>query len=787
MELLLTLALLQPDPGPFLRKHCVSCHGPEKQKSGLRLDRIEGYRPAESHLWTQVHEQVRLGTMPPDDRPKPPEPEKRDLLAWIEKEQRANRAGGLRRLNRREVSAALRDLTGLSIDYAAALPADGTMDGFDTGAAALQDAADSVDHGLEVARRAVEGIRFLEPPPGRVLAIDLRREKDPRKALDAWKAQGVVMGERGNPLPNRGLLLEPRWLGERGGFTFYVPPPADRRGILKLSFAVAPLRTLAGLPAPQLWVRIGGETIDTREIAERAELVYDVQLDDLAVDTRGIPVSLSAYVEVPYALPGFENEERGRPGEEIPGGTGLFRPAFDRKRLTPEQQPVPYLVLETLEIDLDHVAAWPPPAWRSDVGPLRDDSACATKLLGLWIDRAHRRPALDAELSAAEAFYRELRTRGLSFDAALRAAFQSVLAGGPFRYLGPGAPASRLSFMLAGAPPDAELRRLAAAGKLREPAVLDAQVERLLSDAFVRPFTTQWLELGQPITIAMTHLEQQDFRFARHLKASMHEETVAYVAELFASNRPARELISSDWTMMNEILARHYGYPGIGGARFRKVALRPDDPRGGGLAGHAGIQSMLTWMGDNWVIYRGTWALRHLLDSPPPPPPLDVPELNADEHKGRPLREILRRHQADPKCSVCHDRIDPLGFAFQNFDLSGRWRDVEHERYGKKELDGKIEWRGAGKTRPVDAVGRLPRGEEFRSFAEWKQLVVRHYQADLVRGLSRNLLLFATGRRADVADLADIETVMKDLAPKGYPLRDLLKSLLRSRAFQGLD
>jgi hypothetical protein len=217
------------------------------------------------------------------------------------------------------------------------------------------------------------------------------------------------------------------------------------------------------------------------------------------------------------------------------------------------------------------------------------------------------------------------------------------------------------------------------------------------------------------------------------------------------------------------------------------VALRPDDPRGGGLASHAGIQSMLTWMGDNWVIYRGTWALRHLLDSPPPPPPLDVPELNADEHKGRPLREILRRHQADPKCSVCHDRIDPLGFAFQNFDLSGRWRDVEHERYGKKELDGKIEWRGAGKTRPVDAVGRLPRGEEFRSFAEWKQLVVRHYQADLVRGLSRNLLLFATGRRADVADLADIETVMKDLAPKGYPLRDLLKSLLRSRAFQGLD
>jgi hypothetical protein len=193
---------------------------------------------------------------------------------------------------------------------------------------------------------------------------------------------------------------------------------------------------------------------------------------------------------------------------------------------------------------------------------------------------------------------------------------------------------------------------------------------------------------------------------------------------------------------------------------------------------------MLCWMGDNWVIYRGAWALKNLLDAPPPPPPLDVPELE-DEHRGKTLRETLQRHQSDPKCAVCHVRIDPLGFAFQNFDLSGRWRAVEFERYETKELDGKIEWRGVGKSRPVDALGRLPRGEEFRSFGEWKDLVVRHYQADLVRGLSKKLLIYATGRTPDVADLADIDAVMKTLAPKGYPLRDLLKALLRSRAFLG--
>lgn len=787
MTLLLALVLAQSDPGAFLRKHCVSCHGAEKQKSGIRFDRVEGFRPGERHLWTQVHEQVRRGGMPPSERPRPSEAETRDLLAWIEKEQRSHRPGGARRLNRRELSAALQDLTGLSIDYASALPGDGALDGFDTGAVALQDAADSVDRALEIARRAVEGLRFLEPPSGRMLSIDLRSAKDPRKALDAWKEQGVEMGERGAALPGRGLLIEPRWVGDRGGFSFHVPPPPDRRGILRLKACVSLLRKLPGTPDPQLWVRIGGNTIDTREIGGPAELVYEVQMDDLAVDTKGISVSLSSYVEVPYSIAGFENEERSKPGEGIPGGTGLFRPAFDRKKLPPDQQPVPFLVLERLEVDLDYVALW-----KGDAGPFRDDPACASTLLRLWIDRAHRRPATGAELAKAVEFYVKQRARGLSFDAALRAAFQSVLMGGPFRTLlpapdSPHALASRLSFMLAGRPPDAELRRLAEAGTLRDPAVLDAQIDRLLSDGFVRPFATQWLELGQPITIAMDHLQKQDFRFARHLKASMTEETLGYVAELFASNRPARELISSDWTMMNEILARHYGYPGIEGARLRKVTLRPDDPRGGGIAGHAGIQSMLCWMGDNWVIYRGAWALRHLLDAPPPPPPLDVPELNPDEHRGKPLREILRRHQADPKCAVCHDRIDPLGFAFQNFDLSGRWRPLEFERYEKKELDGKIEWRGAGKSRPVDALGRLPRGEEFRSFAEWKKLVVRNYQADLVRGLSKNLLIYATGRRPDVDDLAEIDAALKGLAPRDTPLRDLLKSILRSRAFLGYN
>ncbi|MFM9963427.1 MAG: DUF1588 domain-containing protein [Planctomycetaceae bacterium] len=222
--------------------------------------------------------------------------------------------------------------------------------------------------------------------------------------------------------------------------------------------------------------------------------------------------------------------------------------------------------------------------------------------------------------------------------------------------------------------------------------------------------------------------------------------------------------------------ARHYGYDGIEGGHLRPVTLRADDPRGGGgLLGQAGIQSILCWMGENWLIYRGAWALRHILDTPPPPPPLEVPELIPSDGKnhGKTFRELLRQHQEDTKCAVCHRTIDPLGFAFQDFDLSGRWRDVEHERYERSELDGKIAWRGVGKTRPVDASGKLPRGESFANFAECRSLLVKHYQADLVRGLMKNWVLYGTGRIPDIDDLAEIR---RNPPPHGHSRADRISA-----------
>jgi Protein of unknown function (DUF1592)/Protein of unknown function (DUF1588)/Protein of unknown function (DUF1585)/Protein of unknown function (DUF1595)/Protein of unknown function (DUF1587)/Planctomycete cytochrome C len=813
-----TAPAVPPDYGqsarPVLQRYCYECHGAQKQKAHIRYDQLAGYRKEDRNLWAKVHEQVSSGGMPPDDHPQPSAHERALLLGWIEgaaaAARRAHGAGGTRRLNRRELSAALQDVTGLTVDYAASLPGDGKLAGFDTGADALQDAADSVSQVMTVARRAVDGIRFLSAAPGEPLVGDFVSTPDPKKRVDGWKKKlGVdvngfrtATAPKGQPPKIRGLLLEPRWVGDRDAMTVSLPAPPDGRGVLRLKLVASGFKPVPGVPNSRLWVEVAGRDVDYHEVTgtfeEPEELVYEVQVDDLPM-TKGLKVSLTNKVEVPYAVEGYPNDEQVRESEPaVLGGTGLFRPKFDRK-LPPEQQPVPWVVLHRIEVDTNHVAAWPPPNWGIDIGKLADDEASAKRLLSVWVERAWRRPAAEAEQARFLELYRKLRGQGMSFDDALRPAFQAVLLSSHFRYLpSPAAAgddpsarqyatASRLSFMLWGAPLDAELRRLAAAGKLRDPAVLDAQVDRLLadprSDAFVRPFVTQWLEMEQPITVAMDHIKQQDFRWGRHLKASMREETVQYVARLLAENRPAADLVASDWTLMNDILARHYGYAGVEGGQLRKVTLRPDDPRGGGILGHAGIQSMLCWMGENWVIYRGAWALRHVLDDPPPPPPLEVPELTPSRHAGKSFRELLRQHQADPNCAVCHTKMDPLGFAFQNFDLSGRWREVEFDKYVTSELDGKIEWRGSGNTRPVDAAGRLPRGEDFKDYAEFKQLLVRNYRRDVVRGLMRNWTIYATGRQPDVADMAEIRAVMKANEAAGYPLRDMLKALLRSKLF----
>ena len=787
---------------PLMEKHCVGCHGPDKQKARLRFDGVRGFQVSDRHLWTKIHEQLSHGEMPPEDEPQLSSSDKAKVLAWIVKEQRALGAGSTRRLNRREFGSALRDVTGLTVDFAYSIPGDGKVNGFDTGAEALQDAADSVNQMMEVTRRAVDGIRFLDPAPGRIHKVDLVNvEKDPHRAFDSWKKDGLTLGKLPRlAKPGLGALGETRWPGDRTSSMFSVPYPPEQRGLSRVKVSIISYSAFAGVPNPVLEVKIGGRIHDRQEITGPVVLEYQVQVEDAIKSSKGLSFGFTPRVPVAYAVKSFQNEDKSKP-DKLPNGAGLYRPAWDKKKLRkPEEQPIPFVAFKHIEVEPHYIAAWPPAGWNVDIGEISDSPQGADKLLALWMERAYRRKVANTERSRFLAFYKQLRKDGMTFDNALRSTFQSVLLSPPFRYLestahrdrktADYAVASRLSFMLIGQSPDEELLELAASGDIRDDRVIRAQAERLLDDtrsfdAFLRPFVTQWLEMEQPITLVDDRLGMASYKFRAHLQDSMREETWRYFERLLSDNRPARELVDSDWTMMNEALAHHYGYKGIQGAHLRKVSLRRDDKRGGGIMSHAGIQSMLTWMGDNWVIYRGAWTARHILDDPPQLPPLEVPELDPTKGdlKHMTPRELMAFHAEDAKCAVCHVKLDPIGFAFQNFDLSGRWRDVEHSSYAVEELDGKTAWRGKGKTRPVDTAGRLPGGEEFRTYDEFRKVVLQHYQKDLVRGLMKKFMLYATGRQPDIDDIQEIEGIMKKNAPKGYPLRDMLLAVFQTEAF----
>ena len=787
---------------PVLNKYCISCHGPDEQKARLRYDGVDGFRISDRHMWTMIHEVISFDEMPPRKEPQLSSSEKTKVLEWIEKEQRAFGAGSTRRLNRREFGNALKDVTGLSVDFAYSLPGDSKVDGFDTGAEALQDASDSVTQMMEVTRRAVEGIRFLEAAPSEVLRVDLVNvEREPNKEFDSWKSAGIHIEK----LPRDaklglGALVEPKWPRDRSSKMFSVPPPANKQGIVRVKVSVSSYSAFSEVPNPILWVRMGGRVFDRQEINGPMDLEYQVQVEDTLLGSRGLGVEFTPRVEIAYAVEGFENEDRSKP-TQLPDGAGLFRPVWDKKvRRMPAEQPRPFLVLKHVELEPHYVAAWPPAKWNVDIGDISDSDRSAQKLLNLWMDRAYRRPATSAEKKPFLAFYKTLRRDGMSFDNALRSTFQSVLMSAPFRYLDPTnhddkvianhAVASRMSFMLIGSPPDRELRELAASGQIRRSEVLRAQAKRLLQDPrsydrFLHPFVTQWLEMEQPLTLADDRRGKASYHFRRYLGDSMREETYSYINRMLTDNRPARELISSNWTMMNDTLSRYYGYDGLDGGELRKVTLRKDDKRGGGIMSHAGIQSMLCWMGDNWIIYRGAWAARHILNDPPQLPPLEVPELDptAGDNKYLTARELMALHREDKNCNVCHTKLDPIGFAFQNFDISGRWRDVEHEFYVVDELDSNVAWRGTGETRPVDTVGELPGGHTFRDYDEFKKVVVTHYLKDTVRGLMKSLMLYATGRKPDVDDMSEIDEIMAKNATKGYPLQEMLLAVFQTDAF----
>jgi hypothetical protein len=414
--------------------------------------------------------------------------------------------------------------------------------------------------------------------------------------------------------------------------------------------------------------------------------------------------------------------------------------------------------------------------------PRLTEEACATQIFSTLARRAYRRPLNERDVERLMSFYRLGRADG-NFDAGIRRGLERMLAAPSFLFRVQHEPAtslpgtvyrlndldlaSRLSFFLWSSIPDDELLDLAVRGELKDPAVLDRQVRRMIRDArsraLVDNFANQWLKLGKLAGVVPDVDEFPDFD--ENLREAMQQETHLFVGSQLQEDRSVLELLTADYTFLNERLARHYQVPDIYGSHFRRVSFA--DGSRGGLLSQASILTVTSYPNRTSPVVRGKWLLDTMLGSPPPPPPLDVPPLKENERgeNQRPLsvRERMEAHRRNPACAVCHVRMDPLGFSLENFDALGKWRT---------ESDGA----------PIDAAAVLPDGTKFEGIVGLRALLAGHKE-EFVGTLTEKLLAYALGRGIEFYDLPAVRAIVRAAAPDDYRWSSLIAGIVRSKPF----
>jgi hypothetical protein len=397
--------------------------------------------------------------------------------------------------------------------------------------------------------------------------------------------------------------------------------------------------------------------------------------------------------------------------------------------------------------------------------------------------RAYRRPVADADTEVLLRFYRDGRSKG-GFEAGIGMALRRILVSPEFLFRVERDPASappntayrisdlelasRLSFFLWSSIPDDELLDLAERGRLKDPAVLEQQVRRMLADArskaLVTNFAGQWLYLRN---IQKVVPDPEAFpEFDENLRQAMKTESEMFFESLLREDRPVTDMLSADYTYLNERLARHYGIPNVYGSQFRRVSL--DDETRSGLLGKGSILTVTSYTTRTSPTFRGKWLLENILGTPPPPPPANVPSLKDRDEGGRILsvREQMEQHRSDPACSGCHARMDPLGFALENFDAIGRWRTSS----------------GAGNT-PVDGSGVWPDGTKFTGPAELRTILLER-RAEVLHTVTSKLLTYAIGRGVEHYDAPAVRKILRDAEPGAYRWSSLVMGVVNSTPFQ---
>lgn len=767
----------------FLNTHCADCHGAKKQKGEFRLDTLSRnfVLGGSANHWAEVMDRISSGEMPPEDEPRPKPEEAAKIVDWLASKLHEGESSRLARrervtlhkLTRDEYANTVHDLLGVRFD-----PADPT---------GLSE--DETWHGFE----RIGSVLSLSPSHVEkyfAAAESILTEAFPVKKVEKFFRHTDAIDLRGGPIravmEEQGIADKVRvdlWAGSaiinRAGPGRALPVAGDYKVRIKLS-GLKP----AGGRAPHV---VFYATDLDRVLYEQDVVASEDQPVVLEFQTH-LPAG-NIGIRLINDVPGPPNVPRsGRADPRIP-----FISLKDGRRpwqmkLTDEAGlPIaPFLIIDWVEWEGPFGHDGPTFAQREYWPTEKGNFDQARAGLARFAERAFRRPVGPDEADQFVQLLQREIGRGESFEAAMRTGLLAIMCSKDFLYLvegsaGENAPlvtpwelASRLSYFLWSTMPDTALLAAARDGSLRRPEVLRAQVRRMLADPraarFTETFPREWLQLR---TVGMFPPDKKLYPdYDAYLEKSMVRETTAYFREVLERNLDLREFLDSNWTMLNARLAQHYQIPDVIEDRFRRVALRPEDHRGGILT-HASVLSLTSDGFRHRPVHRGKWVLESIIGKPPPPPPANVVPLEPTP-PGQPkatLRLKLDAHKADPSCASCHRKIDPLGFAFDNYDAVGRWRTEETVSDG------------SGQNPLVDASGELVDGRKFGDVATFKKLLVADvdkFNAVFVEKLAT----FALRRATTIDDRRDLASLVQQSKEADYRLPAIIEALVASDLFQ---
>ncbi|HTM35046.1 MAG TPA: DUF1592 domain-containing protein [Vicinamibacterales bacterium] len=755
------------DQNALFKQYCVTCHSDRGKAGGLSLASFDaGAAVDHAEISEKVIRKLRAGMMPPAGARRPQGTELADLANALEV--KIDQAAALnpnpgrrpfQRLNRAEYMAAVRDLLGLDVDVEAYLPPDTISDGFDN----VADAQGFSPTVLEGYMRAASSISTLAVGDAKAAPTEANY-KVPRTANQMRQVEGAPFGTR-------------------GGIAVTHIFPADGEYTFRMMLHSIPTGQLFGssFPGEQIEVSINGSRVALLDINTRMSESdpNGMNLVTPKIYVKAGPQQVAAAFVSRFDAPVDDllaPIEHTMADSQIGSGFGITA--------------LPHLreFAVTGPIKVTGVSESPSRKRIFTCRPTAstEESACATEIVKRLAGQAYRAPATNEDVRKLMMFYEQGRKDG-DFEEGVRMSLQAMLASPKFLFRLEEVPAgarpgqnyriteidlaSRLSYFVWGSGPDQELLKLAGNGTLRQPAVLEKQVQRMLKDprseALATRFASQWLRLQDLVKLIPDYLQYP--MYDRTLADALKRETELFFDAVVRNDRPIQELLTADYTFVNERVAKHYGVPNITGPEFRRVEMTDPNRRGLGLLGQGSILSLTSVADRTSPVQRGKWIMEVLLGSPPPPPPPNVPALDdsaaaAQGGKVLSVRQRMEEHRKNPACNSCHRVIDPLGLALENFDVTGAWRIHDGDS-------------------GIDSSGDLYDGTKMQGPKGLRDALLRHQDVFML-SFTESLMTYGVGRRVEYFDMPTIRTIVRDAGKNDYRMSQFILGVVKSPAFQ---